>query len=126
MFTKGGKTYADAYKYLRNVSKGYLALTTTEAAEDFQEESMALPLEVRVENGSVMYGGWFVLRPEKLDYTSIKTALIKARYTNDDQIAIVLNQDDSEEDSWLYEEMQRWRDFASEVAKKAMECMAGR
>lgn len=52
-------------------------------------------------------------------YADIKTAIIKLKYSNDDQIALMLNyQDDSEKYYEAYNEMQDWRNKASELAKK--------
>ena len=47
--------------------------------------------------------------------------LIKIRYSNDDQIAILLNKDSSEEDLLKYNKMQEWRDWASILAKAFMD-----
>ena len=52
-------------------------------------------------------------------YADIKTAIIKLKYSNDDQIALMLNyQDDPEKYYEAYNEMQNWRDKASKLAKK--------
>lgn len=50
-------------------------------------------------------------------YGDYKKAIIKKRYSNDDQIAIMLNKDDSDEDAIRYYRMMEWRVFASELAK---------
>lgn len=55
------------------------------------------------------------------DYGDYKRDIIKKRYSNDDQIAIILNKDDSEEDAIRYERMMEWRVFASEFAKRIHE-----
>lgn len=55
-------------------------------------------------------------------YASLKTDIIKSRYSNDDQIAIMLNIDNDTEESKLnYQRMQEWREYATNVAKKIME-----
>ena len=51
-------------------------------------------------------------------YGDYKKDIIKKRYSNDDQIAIILNKDDSEEDLLRYERMMKWRVFASDLANK--------
>ena len=51
-------------------------------------------------------------------YGDYKSAIIKKRYSNDDQIAIILNKEDSEEDRIRYERMMQWREFAADLAKK--------
>lgn len=54
-------------------------------------------------------------------YADYKKAIIQKKYSNDDQIAIILNKDSGlEEDLFAYQKMQEWRDWASIVAKKIM------
>lgn len=55
-------------------------------------------------------------------YADYKKAIIQKKYSNDDQIAIMLNKDSGEEaDLLAYAKMQEWREWASIVAKKIME-----
>lgn len=57
-------------------------------------------------------------------YADYKKAIIKKKYSNDDQIAIMLNKDSGEEaDLLAYDKMQEWREWASIVAKKIMEIL---
>lgn len=51
-------------------------------------------------------------------YADYKREIIKKRYSNDDQIAIILNKDDSDEDLLRYDRMMEWRKFASLLADK--------
>jgi hypothetical protein len=63
----------------------------------------------------------------KWKYSDYKKDIIKKRYSNDDQIAIILNKDDSEEDQMRYQKMMEWREFASFFAKKVLEiCSYGK
>ena len=55
--------------------------------------------------------------PKKFDYASIKEHIIKSRYTNDEQLAIILNRDKRADGNLKYERMQEWRDFAEEIAR---------
>ena len=43
--------------------------------------------------------------------------MIKKQYSNDDQIAIMLNAQLSEEDKMYYDKMQEWRKFSGHIAK---------
>lgn len=52
----------------------------------------------------------------KKTYGDYKASIIKGRYSNDDQIAIMLNKDDSEEDLEKYNRMQAWREWAAKLA----------
>lgn len=54
---------------------------------------------------------WYDFRNKS--YAYIKTFIIKLHYSNDDQIAIILNNDEDK-----MNEMQEWREYASEVARK--------
>lgn len=55
------------------------------------------------------------------NYADWKAYIIKRRYSNDDQIAIILNKDLSEEDTLRYNKMQEWREWAGIAAKKIIE-----
>lgn len=58
-------------------------------------------------------------------YADYKKAIIQKKYSNDDQIAIMLNKDSGmSEDLIAYAKMQEWREWASIVAKKIMEILA--
>lgn len=59
----------------------------------------------------------FLLNPE-WNYDDYKRHIIKLRYSNDDQIAIMLNKDDSDDDLLKYNRMMEWRRFASFLAKR--------
>lgn len=119
MFTKGNTTYSEAFGYLRHKRFNMVTLQTQGNADDFHEESFSRPLSVAVEGKIVKFGKYFMVRPKSLEYGDIKAAMIKMRYSNDDQMAIILNRDQSPEDTVLYQKMQEWRQFASEVARAA-------
>ena len=70
-----------------------------------------------INEGRLYVYGMDMGAPETMDYKGIKAAIIKVKYSNDDQIAIILNREDSQEDEARYQEMQRWREFAAGVAK---------
>ena len=119
MFTKGNTTYSEAFGFLRHKRFNMVTLQTKENADDFNEEPFTLPLKVAVEGKTVKFGGYFIVRVKNLDYGTIKAAVIKMRYSNDDQMALILNKDSSDEGTMLYQKMQEWRDFAAEVARQA-------
>ena len=120
MFTKGNKLYADTYKYLRHKTKNIIALSFVGSADDFEEVDMELPIHVEIVGNMLFWQNRkLATSPKNFDYSTIKEHIIKSRYTYDEQIAIMLNKDKSEEDNVLYLKMQSWRDFASEIAKIA-------
>lgn len=119
MFTKGNMVYADAYKYLRHKNKNIIALSFKGSADEFEEVEMTLPIEVEKEGNMLFWEGRkFAAIPGEMEYASIKERIIKSRYSNDEQIAIMLNRERSKEDNVLYLKMQEWREFAAEIAKK--------
>ena len=62
--------------------------------------------------------------PPSRSYKDVKTTVVKFKYSNDDQIAIMCNRESGDKlDKSKYQEMQQWRDFASIVAKKAIASM---
>ena len=106
MFTKGNKVYSDAGKYLISKDRRTIALNIIGSTDDYVEEEINSPLDIEIKDGLIYYqNGKLVCAPEKLDYASIKTKMIKLRYSNDDQLALMLNKDNSEEDIELYDKM---------------------
>lgn len=122
MYIKNNKTYAEPYKYLIKEGTGKIvALHLGEAREDFEERDMTLPINASVDGPLVKWeNGLFAALPETMTHEGIKTKIIKSRYSNDDQIAIILNKDNGPEDMLDYQRMQRWREMAADVANSAL------
>lgn len=121
MFVKGNTVYADAFKYLKHKEKNLIALSIKGSADDYEELEMNNPLDVDVVGNMIFWNDRkFANHPAKLTGDAIKTSIIKSRYSNDDQIALMLNKDESEEDAMYYDKMQEWREFAGEIAQKAL------
>jgi hypothetical protein len=53
----------------------------------------------------------------KLDHKGLKILLISLVYSTDDQIAIMLNKEESQEDLERYNAMQAWREWSSVIAR---------
>lgn len=52
-------------------------------------------------------------------YTYIKTTIIKLHYSDDDQIALILNyQENPDKYAGAYNAMQEWRAYATQIANK--------
>lgn len=118
MFIKGNTVYADAYKYLRHKDQNIIALSIKGSADDHEELEMSVPLDIEVENDMIFWNArMFANIPESLTKDAIKTSIIKSRYSNDDQLAILLNKDEDEKGAMYYRKMQEWREFASDIAK---------
>lgn len=118
MFTKGNTVYADAYKYLRHKDQNIIALSIKGSANDYEELELDHPLDVEVSGDMIFWNRrMFANIPDALTREAIKTSIIKSRYSNDDQLAILLNKDEDEMSTMYYQKMQEWREFASEVSK---------
>jgi hypothetical protein len=57
------------------------------------------------------------------EYKDWKKKWINKQFTNDDQIAIMLNKDNSEEDLLLFNKMQEWREWSGIMAKKIIDLL---
>lgn len=87
---------------------------------EFKENRITLD-DMRIEGNLVYYGDVVQALPKVVDYPTLKADMVKKRYSVDDQIAIILNADNSEEDRLRYTKMQEWRDWSAKVAKAIMQ-----
>ena len=121
MFTKGNKVYSDAGKYLISKNRRTIALNIIGSIDNYDEEEINSPLDIEIKDGLIYYQNRkLICSPEIMDYAGIKTKMIKLRYSNDDQLALILNKDNSEEDTKLYNKMQEWRVWSGTFAKLVM------
>lgn len=120
MYKKGNVVYADAYKYLVHKSKGIIAFALSGDESEFEEKEFPMPIKI-IDEGNGLYSIQDVPKVKfyfsKNDYATVKTEMIKKRYSNDDQIAIMLNAQLSDEDKMYYNKMQEWREFSGYIAK---------
>lgn len=94
MFTKGNIIYADAFKYLKHKERNIVALSIQGSTDDYEELSMNEPLDVEINGNMVLWNNRkFATHPAALTKEGVKTSIIKSRYSNDDQLAIMLNKD---------------------------------
>jgi len=119
MYVKGNIVYADAYKYLKHKERNMIALRVEGNPDDYEEVSMDTPVEVEVNGNMISWNkGMFMKNIPDLSYEGVKGAIVRSRYSYDDQIAVMLNKDSEEqEDIRYYQKMQEWREFAGEIAK---------
>lgn len=115
MYTIKNKTYADAGYVLKYNNK------ITFSLEDVDQNDI---LETKINLENMQKVGNFVVYGELRDYISCseykdwKKKWVNKQFTNDDQIAIILNKDNSEEDLLLFNKMQEWREWSGTIAKK--------
>lgn len=123
MYKIGNKTYADAGYYLkRGSSIGY---SFTDNGEAIKEIRTALD-DMHISGTIILWSGNKLAQNKFKNgtYGDYKKAMIQKKYSNDDQIAIMLNKDSGEEmDLIAYQKMQEWREWSSQVASKIMEVL---
>lgn len=117
--------YADGSKILTSGNfKGYHKEGNL---EDFEEVTIDLSTIVIVDNIIKFNNGFveiYLLEHRKnLDYAGWKKEIISWLFNNDDQIAIILNKDNSEEDLLRFNKMQEWREWAGQLANKILEML---
>ena len=118
MYAKRDMLYADAYKYLKHKTKRIVALSINGSADDFEEVDMESPIKVVIVGKLVTWNNnLLACSSDELTYEAIKTKIIKSRYSNDDQLAIILNKDKDADGQLSFERMQVWREFATKIAK---------
>lgn len=118
MYISKEKIYADAGKYLiGNKSKGFSGY---QEYGPYTERFLDLS-NLTINDKYIYFDEIRWDNPGIHSYSDIKKYIVHKRYSNDDQIAIMLNKDDSEEDALAYEKMQEWREWASVLARKIME-----
>lgn len=118
MFTRDNKVFADTYKYLKHKTNPAVGLVIKGEEKDIEELDMTLPIKIELKGNLVTWeNGKLAIIPNKMEYASIKEQIIKSRYSNDEQLAIMLNKDLSNDGLKFYNRMQEWRDFAGELAR---------
>ena len=121
MFQSKNIVYADPGKYLiGNHKVGY---QFPGELSEFEEKDVDINI-VKKGNRYVYNNGLFGVRIAKnASYSDIKAMLVKIRYSNDDQIAVIINRDDSEEDNLKFQQMQEWRTWCAKLAKEIIKVM---
>lgn len=118
MFIKNNVVYADAGNIL--ISKTAIGYSLIDDISNIQEQLINLQ-DMELEGDFLKYSDGLIVQWYKnLDYAGWKADIIKWRYTTDDQIAIILNKDESAEKLLEYNRMQEWRDWAGTLADKIL------
>ena len=112
MFTHNDSIYADAGKVLVSKNRtGYKLPLGTSSVEEKDIDTSTLSIK-----GCLIVGDIQILNHPTFTFDQWKAHIVKWCYTNDDQIAIMLNRDRSPEDALYYNKMQEWREWASALA----------
>lgn len=102
---------ADVGKYLVS-STGRIGYALDNNGATFEEIELTDEFILRPD-GSVSYAAKFNVEKG----ADLKKRLISKIWSNDDQIAIMLNRERSEDDEEMYDFMQQWRTYFGELAK---------
>lgn len=121
MYTDKNIIYADAGKYLK---RDHLIAFQIPESYNVQEFDLNTS-DIHITGNLAYYNNNLCAQfiNPNWKYSDYKKDIIKKRYSNDDQIAIILNKDDSEEDKIRYQKMMEWREFAATLAKKIIETL---
>lgn len=124
MYKIGNYTFADAGYHLKR--GGSIAYFFEDNGQEIQE--VKTNIEDMHKSGSLLLWSSNKIAQRIFKnggYGDYKKAIIQKKYSNDDQIAIILNKDTGlEEDLFAYRKMQEWREWASTVAKKIMDVLS--
>jgi hypothetical protein len=117
MYKVRNKVYAEAGSILIGKNKrGYSFLGEV---SDFSEKAIRLD-DMKVDGQFLVYSDGLIreLYDPNATYEQLKAKYVKRLFSNDDQIAIMLNKDKSAADAELFDKMQEWRDWCGVLAKK--------
>ena len=117
MYKVRNKVYAEAGSILIGKNKrGYSFLGEV---SDFSEKAIRLD-DMKVDGQFLVYSDGIIreLYDPNATYEQLKAKYVKRLFSNDDQIAIILNKDKSAADAELFDKMQEWRDWCGVLAKK--------
>lgn len=121
MYTVKNKTYADAGYVLKYKNKVAFSFEGVDPKDVLETK---INLENMQKNGNfVVYSGFLKDHISCIEYKDWKTKWVNKLFTNDDQIAIILNKDDSEEDLLLFNKMQEWRVWAGVISKEIVQLL---
>lgn len=119
MYKVRNKIYAEAGSLLIGKNKrGYVFFGEL---KEFSEKAIRLD-DMRIEGQFLVYSDGLIreIYNPNLTYEQLKAKYVKRLFSNDDQIAIMLNKERSEEDAELFDKMQEWRDWCGILAKKVI------
>lgn len=117
MYKVRNKVHAEAGSLL--VGKNRIGYVFLGELNEFSEEAISLD-DMKVEGNFLTYSRGRIreLYDPSATYEQLKAKYVKRLFSNDDQIAIMLNKDKSAADAELFDKMQEWRDWCGVLAKK--------
>lgn len=116
MFINNNIIYSEAGKYLSAQNFLWFKVLDSDISK-YTEKDFEEP---KVSGQLLIIGEIRTLLPEIIDYGNLKKKFIEWHYSNDNQIAIILNKDNSDEDKVCYNKMQEWRNWAGTISRKVI------
>lgn len=119
MYKVRNKVYAEAGSIL--IGKNKIGYSFLGEVADFSEKAISLD-DMKVEGKFLVYSNGLIreLYDPAATYEQLKAKYVKRLFSNDDQIAIMLNKDKSAADAELFDKMQEWRDWCGVLARKVI------
>ena len=117
MYKVRDKVYASAgYSLHGKNKKGY---KFKGELSDFTEKKVVID-DMAINGNLLIYSNGDIVEyyDKNAKYEDLKAKIVKRVFSNDDQIAIILNKDSSPENAELYNKMQEWREWAGILANK--------
>ena len=116
MFVKDNVIYSDAVKYLTSDTFVGFKANGTDTTK-YSEKAFG---DIMVSGNILKIGDVITRLPSERTFKELKQKFVKWHYSNDDQIALMLNKDASDDDLYYYNKMQEWRDWAGTLAEKVI------
>lgn len=119
MYKVREKVYTDAGYLLVGERKiGYIF---SGELSDFTQEKIIID-DMRIDGRFLVYSNGRIreIYEPSATYEQLKAKYVKRLFSIDDQIAIILNKENSEEDLELFNKMQEWREWCGVLAKKVV------
>ena len=118
MYTKGKITYSDAGYILRDgVNLGYSLENTSESLTELEIDLEEMEIRGITAVCPSSGASWCI----QGTYSELKSRIIHERYSDEEELAILLNREESEEKEAEYQKLQAWRLYARNVARKILD-----
>ena len=121
MFIKNNIIYSDAGKYLTSDTFVGFKVSGNDTTKYSEKEFGDITI-----SGDILKIGDVITRlPSERTFKELKQKFVRWHYSNDDQIALMLNKDKSADDLYYYNKMQEWREWSGTLTEKVLNTLGG-